>query len=143
VDLSLALGAQRDAHVRAEAATQRVLDAAHFGRLPYPLLEPRAAHRRATTAHTIFHVTHRETEVHGFLGERRRGAHVLECEQGARVTDRESAVMQQCEHRYGEFEQAQGVRDGGAVASHGIGHVLLREIELRNQSLVAARFVHG
>src|SRR5207247_5914693 len=37
---------------------------------------------------------------------------------------------------------AQGVRHGGPIAAHRVGHVLLGEVELRDEPLVAARLVH-
>src|SRR5256886_666586 len=46
MNLSFTLGAERDPHVGAEAAAQRVLDATHFGRLAQSLLEARAPPRR-------------------------------------------------------------------------------------------------
>src|SRR5438876_1040972 len=46
MNLSFTLGAERDPHVGAEAAAQRVLDATHFGRLAQSLLEARAPDRR-------------------------------------------------------------------------------------------------
>src|SRR3989449_1564761 len=42
MNLTFTLGAERDTHVGAEAAAQRVLDATHFGRLAQSLLEARS-----------------------------------------------------------------------------------------------------
>src|SRR5438034_4850210 len=95
MDLSLALGAERDPYVGAEAAAQRVLDAAHFGRLPHSLLEARTPDRGAPAAHTVLNLAHREPEVHRLLGERCRHPRVFEGEQRARVPDGEPAFMEQ------------------------------------------------
>src|SRR5207302_2216859 len=42
-----------------------------------------------------------------------------------------------------ELEEPEGIRDGRAVASHRIRHVLLRQAELSDEPFVPARFVHG
>src|SRR3989454_9097201 len=90
MNLTFTLGAERDTHVGAEAAAQRVLDATHFGRLAQSLLEARAPDRRSAAAHPVLHLAHREPEVRRLCGERRRHPRVLEPEQRARVADRES-----------------------------------------------------
>src|ERR1041385_8421414 len=59
MDLPLALGAEGHTHVGAETASQRVLDAAHFGCLPHPLLETWPPDRRATPAHPVLDVARR------------------------------------------------------------------------------------
>src|SRR6267378_2184892 len=143
MNLSFALGAERDTHVGPEAAAQRVLDATHFGRLSHTLLEARAPDRRSATAHPVLHLAHREPEVHRLLGERRRHPRVLEREQRARVADREPAFVEQRQHRRRELQQAERIGDGGAVATYRVRDVLLRQAEFREQALVAARLVHG
>src|SRR3989442_5973256 len=143
MNLSFALGAERHPPVGAEAAAQRVLDAPAFGRMSHSLLETRASDRRPATAHSVFHVPHRKPEVYRLLGERRRDTRVLEREQRAGVADRETAFMQQREHRRRQFQQAEGVGDRGAVATHRVRDVLLRQAEFREETLVAARLVHG
>src|SRR2546430_3736375 len=142
MNLSLALGAERHPHVGAEATAQRVLDAPHFGRLSHSLLETRAPDRRPAAAHPVFHLPHREPEVHGLLGERRRDTRVLQRKQRPGVADREPTFMQQREHRRRQFQQAEGIGDRGAVATHSVRDVLLRQAEFREETLVSARLVH-
>src|SRR2546430_4313955 len=95
-----------DAHIGAEAPAQRVLDAAHFGTLPEPLLQPRPPDRRPAAPHPILDVAYREPQVDGFLGDRRHGARVVEGEQRARVPDREPSLVQQREHARRELEES-------------------------------------
>src|SRR2546425_6876720 len=51
--------------------------------------------------------------------------------------------MEQGEHGGRELEQAEGVGDRGAVATHRVCDVLLRQTEFRDEALVTARFIHG
>jgi hypothetical protein len=42
-----------------------------------------------------------------------------------------------------QLQQSECVRHRGAIAPNGIRDVLLRQIEFREQPLIAPRFVHG
>ena len=93
--------------------------------------------------HWPLDIPHRQPEVDRLPGERRGETRILEREQRARMPNRQPAVVQQGEHRRGELQEPEGIRDGRAVTSHRIGHVLLREVELGDESFVPAGFVHG
>src|SRR6266404_344448 len=142
MDLTLALGAQRDAHVGPEPATERVLYAANFGGGAHPAFHARAALRRAPTAHPVLDLANGETLGHRFAGEIRDDARILESEQRARMTHRQMPLMEHLQYDFREFEEAERVGDGRTIATDGVGHVLLRELEFGNEALVAARLVH-
>src|SRR5438874_6298277 len=57
------------------------------------------------------------------------------------MTDRELRVVQHLQNRFRELEEAQRVRDGRAVAADRGTHVPWRQLELRDQSLIAPRFI--
>src|SRR5437773_3638381 len=99
MDLSLAPGPEGHADVSAEPAAQRVLDAAHFGRLPHTLLEPWPPDRRPTAAHAVFDVAHRQPQVDRLLGERRRHTRIVERQE--RMVTRRSLrfVIRRTAHR--------------------------------------------
>src|SRR5690349_18737039 len=98
MDLTFAFGAQRDAHVGAEPAAERVFDAADFGRRAHAAFHARAALGRASTADAVLHLAHRETLGHRFAGERRDDAWILECEQRARMTHRQMTLVEHLQY---------------------------------------------
>ena len=79
----------------------------------------------------------------GFASQRGGVAGIVEREQRAGVSHRQPAIVQHGEHGGGELEEAQRVGDRRAVAPDGVGDVLLREIEFRDQALVPSGLVHG
>ena len=58
------------------------------------------------------------------------------------MTHRQFARMQQGEHARRKLEQAERIGNGGAVATHCVRYVLLRQAELRDEPVVPARLVH-
>ena len=124
-----------------QAAPQRVFEATHFGRDPYPALHPRAALGRPAAPYAILDFANRQTLRDRFAREVGHDARIFQSEQGARMTDRELRVVQHLQNRFRELEEAQRVRDGRAVAADRVSHVLLRQLELRDQSLIAPRFI--
>ena len=79
---------------------------------------------------------------HGLAGQVCHDCGVLEREQRARVSDGEMRVVEHLEHDFGKLQQSQRVGDGRTIPADGIGHILLREFEFRDQALVTARLVH-
>ena len=58
------------------------------------------------------------------------------------MTHSEVPLVKHRQHCVGEPQQPQGVGDRGPVPPYRGGDVLLREVELLNEALVAARLVH-
>src|SRR5438445_2105466 len=143
VDLPLPFRAQCDPHVGAQPAAQRLFDAPHLGGLPYSALEARPPLRCAPAAHAVLDLADREPLRNGLPREGRRRAGILEREEPAGMTHGEVTAMQHRQHRLGQLQKPERVGDGGAIAPHGVRHVLLREIEFRDEAVVAAGFVEG